>query len=501
MKVATYAEYQWNEDGSFTLVREDSFEYHGPVAECKTKTSANVPDPTPEERRLTGIMGDIASQQLNAILGQTFFQNQLYSMTPQLLRSIGEDLGVGSLGFGAAPMIGSTPLSSFGDVTGGGTLGPVGRVAREVGNRRAGSRPALDPVAQAAGLGIAPQQSTAAPVPFTNWNNWVTTPDGKMAPPSSVMFRAQPVPPSGGAATAGGSSASIGLASGGVPNFTDALLASDFGRVMRSGEASDYERSLIDSAISEAIGAGSSDIDAAFTDTLGLLSQEVAPSRGMRMSDSPILDRGSKLAMEAIRQKSQLARNLRTQGAQQMLEFPLRRGEAMRVSSDALKTFQEELRQRAFSNRAAMLGAIQSGGLGLAGAGGNAGGNALSALTQSRLAGTSTSSSNPAGLAAGVGSLLYGAGAAGLLSSRRFKTNNTPLDEDDVLRRLMRLPVERWTYRNSDEPHIGTYAEDFTKLFKVGDGVMLNMIDAMGVLMASVKALARKVEVLNARLG
>lgn len=446
MKVTTYAEYQWNDDGSFTLVREEGFEYLGPVAECKTKTSTNVPEPTSEERRLIGIGGDIAEQQLRAIMAQTFFQNQLYGMAPQLLNSIGDDLGVGSLGYNAPPQVGMAPGS-------------------------AGSGTPSD------GLGIAPQ-------PFTG--------------PKGVMFRGGPVPPTGGAS----GSASIGFASGGVPNFTDPLLASDFGRVMRAGEASDYERSLIDSAISEAIGAGSSDIDAAFTDTLGLLSQEVAPSRGMRMSDSPILDRGSKLAMEAIRQKSQLARNLRTQGAQQMLEFPLRRGEAMRVSSDALKTFQEELRQRAFANRAALLGAIQSGGLGLAGAGGAAGANALSSLTQSRLANPTQTVSDPFRVAQGIGATGAMFATGGMLpSSRKFKTNHTPLDDDDVLRRLMRLPVERWNYRGSKAGHIGTYAEDFAEAFNVGDGVMINMVDAIGVLMASVKALARKMEVLNARLG
>jgi len=85
------------------------------------------------------------------------------------------------------------------------------------------------------------------------------------------------------------------------------------------------------------------------------------------------------------------------------------------------------------------------------------------------------------------------------VSSRSFKTDNEPIDEAEILKRLEGLPIEKWRYIVDDERHIGPYAEDFKKMFGLGDGMTISTIDAIGVLMASVKALSTKVRELEVK--
>lgn len=87
----------------------------------------------------------------------------------------------------------------------------------------------------------------------------------------------------------------------------------------------------------------------------------------------------------------------------------------------------------------------------------------------------------------GMGALL------GLLSSKAFKEGGEEVDVDEILDGIASLDIEKWKYKGSEDAHIGPYAEDFRKLFGVGDGVTINIIDAIGVLMASVKALQKRV--------
>src|SRR5438093_22373 len=61
-----------------------------------------------------------------------------------------------------------------------------------------------------------------------------------------------------------------------------------------------------------------------------------------------------------------------------------------------------------------------------------------------------------------------------------------------------------WRYKPETglgtQPHIGPYAEDFQAAFGVGDGVTINPIDAIGVCLAAIKALSKRVEELEAQL-
>lgn len=89
--------------------------------------------------------------------------------------------------------------------------------------------------------------------------------------------------------------------------------------------------------------------------------------------------------------------------------------------------------------------------------------------------------------------------AALLFSSRKLKGGGKPVDEESILERIKELPVEFWHFlENPSREHIGTYAEDFKEKFGVGDGKTISIIDAFGVVMAAIKALARKQELAHA---
>jgi hypothetical protein len=85
-------------------------------------------------------------------------------------------------------------------------------------------------------------------------------------------------------------------------------------------------------------------------------------------------------------------------------------------------------------------------------------------------------------------------------SSRAFKENGRPIGGQELLTQISTLPVESWQYRDSDERHIGPYAEDFAAAFEVGsikeDGTRESQYlaagDVAGVALAGVKELARQ---------
>ena len=279
----------------------------------------------------------------------------------------------------------------------------------------------------------------------------------------------------------------------GTSSPIDELTQLQLGQVRNAGQASDVETNLINKAVDMALASGNSDINTAFQESLDILKQNLAPSLGLRPGDTPILDRGGKLALEASRQKSQLSNTLRGQQANQLLQFPLQRGQAISSQAGSLQNFLQSLEQQSFSNRAQLLGSIQGGGLGLAGLGGA--GNTLGALTAGRTANSSTNTSDPFRTAAGVGSLAYLFGG----SSKEYKNRVGSVDVFDVLESLKKLTIHKWQYKGDTVNHLGPYAEDFQELFGVGDGKTIHLIDVMGVALASLKAMALQMEKENGK--
>ncbi len=87
-------------------------------------------------------------------------------------------------------------------------------------------------------------------------------------------------------------------------------------------------------------------------------------------------------------------------------------------------------------------------------------------------------------------------------SSRALKTGFEALDSAAVLAKLEQLPVTSWRYKTEGEDvrHFGPVAEDFQRLFGLGDGVSIASVDADGVLMAAVKGLNAEVKAKDAKI-
>jgi hypothetical protein len=101
------------------------------------------------------------------------------------------------------------------------------------------------------------------------------------------------------------------------------LLESELERIRRGGAASDEQKALIGDVTERSIEAGTADIDRFLDDALGRIRNELAPARGLRPTDTPILDVADDAVAEAVRQRGQLTSGLRAAQASAELNFPL----------------------------------------------------------------------------------------------------------------------------------------------------------------------------------
>lgn len=288
--------------------------------------------------------------------------------------------------------------------------------------------------------------------------------------------------------------------------------------IRRGGAATPEEIRLIEEAGAAALAGGETDIERFETEALTALREELAPSLGLRPTDQPIVERGGRIAAEALRQKGQLGTAIQQAGATARLNFPLARSQliqagvgAQQTLQESIRQFQEQLRTQAFVNRLNLTGQTAGFGLGLAtGIRPNIAAT-QNVLAQSRLgaAGSFTRTSGPgfgfgdvfSGIGA-AGGLLSGLGAVGAFSSKHLKTRKAPIDEEQVAERIIDLPVEEWSYIDDEETrHVGPYAEDFTETFGLGDSVTINLLDLAGVTLAAVKGLGRKMKRLERHQG
>jgi len=93
-------------------------------------------------------------------------------------------------------------------------------------------------------------------------------------------------------------------------------------------------------------------------------------------------------------------------------------------------------------------------------------------------------------------SCLLGDGSAWACSSDRdVKENFEPLDQEDVLARVSRLPVLKWNAKGTDPrvKHVGPMAQDFAAAFALGDDdKLISTIDLDGVELAAIQGLDLK---------
>lgn len=205
------------------------------------------------------------------------------------------------------------------------------------------------------------------------------------------------------------------------------LLQAQLDQIKQGGRATDQQKADIAAATDAGITAGSADIDTNTRRGIGMIADELANSRGLRLSDSPIGSEAALLARAGSDQKASLTNNLRAAQANSVLNYPLavqqltgaQNQNQQNIISSA-QQFQDSLRQQAYQNRLSLTGTASGGGIGLAGIGPGSG--AITALNSTR--GGTNSTSNQASFGdtlSGVGKLASGIGALAAFSDRRLK--------------------------------------------------------------------------------
>jgi hypothetical protein len=93
-----------------------------------------------------------------------------------------------------------------------------------------------------------------------------------------------------------------------------------------------------------------------------------------------------------------------------------------------------------------------------------------------------------------------GASAMVMKSSEDYKENKMPIKDGETSDKIKNMRIEKWDYKEGmadEEKHIGPYAEEFQKNFKIGDGKSIKFQDAIGVTMKAVQDLAKNVDMLE----
>ena len=129
-------------------------------------------------------------------------------------------------------------------------------------------------------------------------------------------------------------------------------------------------------------------------------------------------------------------------------------------------------------------------------------GNIYGQEFNARMQGWSAANAADAQSSSGMGSLvgMLGSAAINKWSSKKLKTDQRPVSDEDVLEEIKALPVERWRYRRgvADEgEHIGPYAEDVQA--RLGDeaapgGKQINLGALNEANLAAIRALVDKAE-------
>lgn len=140
------------------------------------------------------------------------------------------------------------------------------------------------------------------------------------------------------------------------------LVQLQLDQLRRGISATPQQNRLISRVANQAIAAGTTDIDRFRDEALEQLRQEFSPAAGLRPSDTPVLDRASRVQAEALRQFGQLAAGVRQGAAQARLNFPLQASQVLSAQNIAQQgalqnqqQFQSLIQQNAQANRLAAL--------------------------------------------------------------------------------------------------------------------------------------------------
>jgi hypothetical protein len=86
-------------------------------------------------------------------------------------------------------------------------------------------------------------------------------------------------------------------------------------------------------------------------------------------------------------------------------------------------------------------------------------------------------------------------------SDRALKTDFAPVDPEEILARVVALPIERWSYRGETVQHLGPMAQDFAVFGLGADDRHISTLDASGVALSAVQGLFALVSAQAARLA
>jgi trimeric autotransporter adhesin len=93
--------------------------------------------------------------------------------------------------------------------------------------------------------------------------------------------------------------------------------------------------------------------------------------------------------------------------------------------------------------------------------------------------------------------LASGSGSWSSMSSKEQKENFETIDSQEILNKVISMPVQKWNYKSQDDSvkHIGPFAEDFEQAFGVGDFKgRITSTDADGVALAAIQGLNEKLQ-------
>ncbi len=240
----------------------------------------------------------------------------------------------------------------------------------------------------------------------------------------------------------------------------DELLQLQLDSLRRGGAATPEQLAQIKAATNAGIEAGSADIDASTSRGIGLIADELANARGLRLSDSPISSEAALLAREGQIQKGALTKNLRAAELTAGLNHPLavqQLQSGINLSQQNLfqnaQQFQSELRNRAFQNRLALSGQTGQQGIGLAG---------IRGTPVSRGQSGYGTSEGPDNTLSSVGALATGIGALAAFSDRRLKK-----DYGVVGQTRSGVPLHVYRYKGedaSDPLRLGVMADEVERV-------------------------------------
>lgn len=248
----------------------------------------------------------------------------------------------------------------------------------------------------------------------------------------------------------------------------DELLQMQLETARQGGKATPEQLALIKEATDRSIESGTADIDLSTKRGIGMISDELANSRGLRLSDSPIMNEAGQLVAGSEDLKANLIRSMRANEASAALNFPLASSQVtsgitmnQQNLAEQAQQFQAELGQRAFQNRLSFTGQTAQSGIGLSAAGSGVGAHTVGSLAGQRGGGQSVVGWDPSKRMAAGGQLMSGIGSL-MGSDRRLKDDYGVVAKTD---RGLNLHLFKYKWEDESDPlRFGVMAQEVEKV-------------------------------------